>query len=62
MDNKTRHPESVMKCACGKVMRLKNRGEHFKGCNRSAVAVNSQDIDALLYEEAQAKKKEEEPK
>jgi hypothetical protein len=58
MDEKTRHPESVMKCACGKVMRLKNRGEHFKTCNRSAVSVSSQDIDALLHEEAQVKKEE----
>jgi hypothetical protein len=59
MDEKTRHPESVVKCSCGKIMRLKDRGSHFKKCNRSLVSVNSQDIDALLYEEAQAKKKEE---
>ena len=56
MDEKTRHPESVVKCACGKIMRLKDRGSHFKVCNRSLVSVNSQDIDALLHEESQAKK------
>jgi hypothetical protein len=58
MDEKTRHPESVVKCACGKIMRLKDRGSHFKVCNRSLVSVNSQDVDALLHEESQAKKKD----
>jgi hypothetical protein len=56
MDEKTRHPESVVKCACGKIMRLKDRGSHFKTCNRSLVSVNAQDINALLSEEVKAKK------
>ena len=56
MTTKTRHPESVAKCACGKVMRLKDRGEHNKACSRSAVQVTSQDVDALLRDEAQTKK------
>jgi len=60
MPEKSRHPESVVKCSCGKVMRLKNRQEHLKTCSRCVAPLEGKDIDRLLAEEAQAKK--EEPK
>jgi hypothetical protein len=58
MAEKPRHPESVVKCSCGKVMRLKNRQEHCKICHRSVAPLEAKDIDRLLAEEAQAKKEE----
>ncbi len=56
MSERSRHPESVVKCACGKVMRLKNRQEHTKTCQRCIAPLEGKDIDRLLAEEAQAKK------
>ena len=56
MTIKVRNPESVTKCRCGKVMRLKDQGKHSLVCLQGAAPVTPKDVDTLLDEEKKNKK------